>query len=280
MILKSYSKINLTLRVNDKLKNNLHNIQSYFCLINLCDEIRIKKIFKKTKRKDEIKFFGRFSKNIDNLNNTVSSTLRLLRKKKLISNYYSIKVKKKIPIFSGLGGGTGNAVSLANFLTKSKNKKGLSDLLDNYIGSDSRLFFYKQGFLKSLKSVKSFKKYDLYFLLIYPRINCSTKFIYSKVKNYSPRQRISLIKFTNKDSFLNFIAKEKNDLQGIVEKKYPKIKKLIKAIKSENGCYISRMTGSGSVCFGVFKSKKSAKVALNRIKLKFPKYWMCVAKTI
>ena len=117
MILKSYSKINLTLSVNDKLKNNLHNIQSYFCLINLCDEIKIKKIFKKANKKDEIKFFGRFSKNIDNLNNTVSSTLKLLRKKKLISNYYSIKVKKKIPIFSGLGGGTGNAVSLANFLT-------------------------------------------------------------------------------------------------------------------------------------------------------------------
>ena len=44
MVIKSYSKINLSLCVNSKLKNGLHNIQSYFCLISLCDKIRVKKI--------------------------------------------------------------------------------------------------------------------------------------------------------------------------------------------------------------------------------------------
>ena len=48
----------------------------------------------------------------------------------------------------------------------------------------------------------------------------------------------------------------------------------------KKGCYFSRMTGSGSVCYGVFKSEKTAKAALNRIKLKHPKYWLSVAKTI
>ena len=48
MVLKSYSKINLSLLVNSKnQKNGLHNIQSYFCLINLKDKIKIKKIKKK-----------------------------------------------------------------------------------------------------------------------------------------------------------------------------------------------------------------------------------------
>ena len=44
MVLNSYAKINLTLKVNFKGKNNLHEIQSYFCLINLADKIRIRKI--------------------------------------------------------------------------------------------------------------------------------------------------------------------------------------------------------------------------------------------
>ena len=30
MVLKSYSKINLSLKVNSKNKNNLHEIQSFF----------------------------------------------------------------------------------------------------------------------------------------------------------------------------------------------------------------------------------------------------------
>ena len=42
MFLYSYSKINLSLNVNSKLKNGLHEIQSYFCLINLSDKIRNK----------------------------------------------------------------------------------------------------------------------------------------------------------------------------------------------------------------------------------------------
>ena len=44
MVLKSFSKINLSLSVNKKLKNGLHNIQSYYCLINLHDKIKITKI--------------------------------------------------------------------------------------------------------------------------------------------------------------------------------------------------------------------------------------------
>ena len=42
MILKSFSKINLSLNINGKFKKNgLHKIQSYFCLIDIFDEIKI-----------------------------------------------------------------------------------------------------------------------------------------------------------------------------------------------------------------------------------------------
>ena len=62
MVLKSFSKINLSLSVNKKLKKNgLHDIQSYFCLIDLFDQIKIKKI---KGRKDVVKFQGKFSRYI------------------------------------------------------------------------------------------------------------------------------------------------------------------------------------------------------------------------
>ena len=44
MIVKSFSKINLSLNVNKKMNNGLHDLQSYFCLIDLYDLIQIKKI--------------------------------------------------------------------------------------------------------------------------------------------------------------------------------------------------------------------------------------------
>ena len=58
MVLKSYAKINLSLIINKKLKNGLHNIQSIYYLIDLYDKIYIKKI--KNKKFDRISFYGPF----------------------------------------------------------------------------------------------------------------------------------------------------------------------------------------------------------------------------
>ena len=279
MILKSFSKINLTLNVNRKLKKNkLHDIQSYFCLINLFDQIKIKKI---KGRKDLVKFKGKFSKYIKKKNNSIIDVLKILRKRNLISDYYSVLVDKRIPVFSGMGGGTSNAVCLIKYFARNKINKNLSSILDKKIGSDLKLFFYEQGFLKNLKTINDFpRKYKLYFLLVYPNIRCSTRYVYSKVKKYSSKSKYSFSKINDKSKFIDFLINENNDLQSIVENKYPIIKKLIIEIGKKKGCYFSRMTGSGSVCYGVFKSRKTAKAALNAIKLKHPKCWLSVAKTI
>ena len=279
MLLKSFSKINLSLNINRKLKTKkLHDIQSYFCLINLFDQIKIKKI---KGRRDIVKFKGKFSKYIKKKDNSIIDTLKILRKSNLISDYYSVLVNKRIPVFSGMGGGTSNAVCLIKYFARNKTNKNLLSILDKKIGSDLKLFFYEQGFLKNLRTINNFRrKYKLYFLLVYPNVKCSTPYVYSKVKKYSSKSKYSFNKINDKSKFIKSLTKKNNDLQFIVEKKYPIIKKLIIEIGQKKGCYFSRMTGSGSVCYGVFKSQKTAKVALNGIKLKYPKYWASVAKTI
>ncbi len=279
MLLKSFSKINLSLSINKKLKKKgLHDIQSYFCLINLFDQIEIKKI---QGSKDIVKFQGYFARYVRASRNSILATLTILRERNLISNYYSVLVNKKIPVFAGMGGGTSNAVALIKYLIKKKVNKNLLSIFDKKIGSDVKLFFYEQGFLKNLKIIKSFpRKYKLYFLLVYPNVRCSTKHIYSKVKKYSSKSKYSFDKINNKIKFIDFLNNSSNDLQSIVENKFPVIKKLISEIGQKKGCYFSRMTGSGSVCYGVFKSEKMAKAALNRIRLKHPQYWSSVAKTV
>ena len=279
MILKSFSKINLSLKVNRKLKNSrLHEIQSYFCLVNLYDDIKIKKI---KDQKDIIRFRGKFSKYIKKSSNSVIDVLNILRERNLISSYYSVSINKKIPVFGGMGGGTSNAIYLVKHLTRNKIDKNLLKVLSKRIGSDVRIFLYHQGFISNLKKIYSFqKKHSLYFLLVYPTIKCSTKYIYSKVRKFSQKSDFSFKKIEVKKKFIKLLINENNNLQSIVENKHPTIKRLIIEIRQRKGCYFSRMTGSGSVCYGVFKSKKSAKAALNIIKVKYPKYSSWVAKTI
>mgnify|MGYP003997753085 FL=1 len=277
MVLKSFSKINLSLNINSKLKNGLHDIQSYYCLINLFDKIKIRKIDKK---KDKVVFFGPFVKHIKKSNNSIINLLKLLRKLELISGYYSVNVIKNIPVFSGLGGGTSNAASVLKFLLKGKVSKNILEKVEKLIGSDLRLFFHKQGFLQNLRTIKTIKKQKLFFLLSRPNIICSTKKIYSKVKKYSKKKKFNFQKMNNKKGFINYILEQNNELQSIVEEEYPSIKILLKDINTEKGCYFSRMSGSGSVCYGLFNNESNAKKALNKIKTKHPKFWFSIAKTV
>ncbi len=278
MLIKSYAKINLSLTIIKKIrKKKLHDIQSQFCLINLFDTISIKT---NKKNIDKIYFNGPHSKYVNKSNNSIQKILKIMRNFKLISNYYSIKIYKQIPVFAGLGGGSSNAASLLNFLSKRKIEDKIFNKIINLVGSDLRLFFYNQGVLQNLEKVVKFKKkYNLFFLVVYPNIKCSTKEVYSKVKNYNKKKVLKHI-YKNKVALINHIFNLKNDLQSIVEKKYPLIQKLLLNISNEKGCYFSRMTGSGSACYGLFRDKRSSKVALKRLRKKYPKFWFSIAKTI
>ena len=279
-MIKSYSKINLFLKVLKKTNKGLHNIQSSAMLLELHDKITLKKI---NKKKDDIKFIGQFKKNINKKTNTISKTLFLLRKYNLIDKKkkYKITINKKIPVFAGLGGGTSNAVFLIKHILKNKIDTKLLKIFEKKIGSDFRLFFFKHSFQKNLKKILKFKKnYSFNFVLVYPNINCSTKAIYSKVKEFNLPLKNDLSKIASKNRYIKFIKNEKNDLQKIVETKHKKIKKVLDLIKTQKNCLFSRMTGSGSVCFGVFFNRKSAKQGLIKIQKKLPNCWCVLTKSI
>jgi 4-diphosphocytidyl-2-C-methyl-D-erythritol kinase len=279
-MIKSYCKINLSLRVLKKMKSGLHDIQTNTMLLNLHDLIEIKKIDSK---KDEVIFKEKFKKHISENNNSIINTIKILRKNNLIKEKQKFKIciKKKIPVFSGLGGGTSNSAFIIKYFIKKKINDKVLNLFENTIGSDLRLFFNKQVFQKNLRNIKKYKKnFQLYFTLVYPNMKCSTKEIYSKVKKFNKPSNIDYSKIQSKAVLIKLIKKENNYLQKISISKYKGLKFIISFIEAQKDCYYSRMTGSGSVCYGMFKSHNSAKIALKKIKKRFPKYWCVTAKTI
>ena len=280
-MIKSYCKINLFLKVLKKLKKTgLHNIQSNTALLALHDEITIEL---STKKEDEVKFYGKFSRHVPKNKNTVVDTMKILRDQKLISDFkrYKITINKKIPVFAGLGGGTSNSVFLTKYFLDNKIKKSLLPIFEEKIGSDFRLFFYKNSYQESLQNIKEFKKkYKFYFILVYPYIKCSTKSIYSKVTHFKSPLKKGLSKISTLEKYIQFLKNESNNLQGIVEKKFKKTIKILELISSLKNCHFSRVTGSGSVCYGIFTSKSAAMSGQKMVQKKFRNYWCVVTKTI
>ena len=282
--IKSYCKINLTLRVLKKLNSGYHSISSLITFTDLHDKILISKT---NRTKDIISFSGRFQKGIDKKKNTISKLLNLLRQKKMINKQmFKINIEKNIPHGSGLGGGSSNAAVLLNYFN-SKMKMNLSkeqlQKLAFKIGSDVPIILEKKNtFLTGKKNtiMRINQNFRLNLLIVYPGIICSTEKIYKNNKKNIPKKTPNLFKKISIKNLLNLLKNNDNDLQETVIKIYPKIKKIIDFIKLQNGCYFSRITGSGSACIGIFSSKKNAIYAQKMIKLKFPRYWSFVSKTI
>jgi len=280
--IKSYCKINLTLKVVSKLNNGYHNIASLITFSDLHDNISISKI---NKHKDKIVFLGKFRKGINKKSNTVTKVLKLLRSKNLLKDqFFKINVKKNIPHGSGLGGGSSNAADLLNYFdNKIKLKMNKKKKLARKIGFDVPISLErKNSFLTGKKDeiLRLKKNFNLNLLIVYPNLICSTKEIFKQNKK---RGVLKLPYFFNKNGnkkIINFLKFENNDLEETAIKIYPKIKKIINYIQSQKGCYFSRITGSGSACIGIFSNMKNALYAKKMIKLKYPKYWCAVSKTM
>ena len=278
-MIKSHGKINLFLRITGKNKY-LHNIQTNSTLLDLHDKISIKRIYKE---KDIIKFKGKFARHIDNKSNSIKKTISILRNLNLLNSKikYKITIDKKIPVFSGLGGGTSNSIFILNFFLNNKINSKIKSIFEKKIGSDINLFFFKNTFQQNMKKITKIKKnYKFYFILVKPNFDCSTKKIYSQVKTFSSPTKFVSNNFKTRGAYISFLKKQKNDLQKIVEKKHKKIVEILDLINLQKNCCFSRMTGSCSVCFGIFLNKRSATLGFKKIKKKLPHCWCVMTKTI
>ncbi len=282
VVLKSYGKVNLFLKVGKNLKNKkLHNVQSLIFLISLNDKIIIQET---NQLNDTVKFVGRFKKNV-NRSNSVSKCLSLLRKKGFLNKKvgYKITIKKNIPVFSGFGGGSSNAATIIKYFLKGKKiSKKTINYFSKFLGSDLRVFLKsKKIFQKNLLTIREFKKnYKFYFVLIYPFLRSSTKDAYSRLNKFERIQNKNNYRSNSRLDLVSKLKLENNFLEKVVISKFPLVKKILKELELIKNCEFSRLTGSGSACFGLFLNKRDGALALKQIKKRFPKFWCVLSKTI
>ena len=277
--IKSFAKINISLKVLKKLKSGFHSIESIISFINLYDQIFINK---NNKKNHEVKFYGKFSKKITK-NNTILNLLKLLDKmNKLKGQKFLIKVYKNIPTKSGLGGGSMNAASvLKYFLEKEKVKLDLKEIkyVTSEIGSDVIIGMQRKNLiLQGNGEVSRIRKnFNLFALLVKPSFGCPTKKIY-KLNRYLSKSNLKNRK--QSEININFLIKSTNDLEKAAFKKYPALEKIKRFMNTFINVRFVRMTGSGSTIIAYFNSKKAALNAEKILKKKYKNYWCILSKTI
>lgn len=269
--LKSPAKINLYLKVLRKRKDGYHQIKTVFERIDLFDEVLLK-----TRKDQRIKIYCRHpAVPIDNSNLMFKAAELLKKDFGSKSTGLDIRLKKRIPVAAGLGGGSSNAASVLVGLNKLWNlglNKGRLRHYASKIGSDVPFFVSNSSFAIGTgrgEHIKSLSKSRvLWHILVVPYNKLSTKEIYSGLnlrltKNEdNVNMLVRALKNFDLSRLKDYIV---NDLEDVASKKLPKLLHIKEKLK-KLGVGVFCLSGSGPAIFGILKSKKEAEQKARELK--------------
>jgi len=229
MKIKSHAKVNIFLKMVG-IKDNYHLLKSRFMKVdNLYDEIS----FEKSKN-EKFTIEGNFSCKLEqNTIYKVYHELKTIPKVEEFFKNYKVIVKKNIPEFAGLGGGSSNCASFL-LLTNRVLNLALSqqEMLDigKKIGSDVSFFLYDVNSANVSgvgEVVEIFDEELLNIKTLTPPIKCSTKEVYQTFRkeflNFDLKLADKLITLNSEEILTNFKPQELNDLLPPALSLYPSI---------------------------------------------------------
>tara|TARA_X000000368_G_scaffold343635_1_gene282275 strand:- start:276 stop:1115 length:840 start_codon:yes stop_codon:yes gene_type:complete len=260
MLIRSNTKVNIGLKVLNKRSDGLHNLITIFQEINFGDSIQLKKNKSGCQIKSNVNWIP-----LDN-SNLCFKAYNVLSEKLSKDLGVIIDINKKVPVGSGIGGGSANAAATLIGLNSLYNL-GLDhnklEKIGSSIGADVPFFIRggtQLGEKTGSKLTPITKKLDATILLVIPKVSISTEWAYRMIKNKLKTGR-SILKFADlmRSNFLSYKFFE-NDFEKIVIPAYPEIGS-IKNRMLDSGANFASLSGSGSTVFGVYNNKAFAKKA-------------------
>lgn len=259
----SPAKINLDLIVENKRKDNFHNINSLIQPINFYDEIHIER--SESAKLIDLDFPDKIVKYDDNL---IVKAAQSFFKNFKVSGGIKISVKKRIPIGSGMGGGSSNAASTLIGLSKLFNIDRFSDLekIGLELGSDVPFFLYSRTSRVSGRGeiIKPFNiDEQMKYLIILPGIESNTKKLFEMWDNKQVRvdceRKINFKPYLEKKTIINKnLFTMRNDFTPLLLMQNERYIEIFKTLKDLNIDSYS-ISGTGSTIFCVMNKNEDFK---------------------
>lgn len=262
--LKALAKINLGLDVLGKREDGYHDVRMVMQTIYLYDNIIMTGTKEPGIRIETNLFFLPV-----NENNIAYKAAKLLMEEFHIKEGITIKLEKRIPVAAGLAGGSSNAAAVLHGMNRMF-QLGLSekDLMERGVklGADvpycvMRGTVLAEGIGEILTPLSPMPKCHI--LIAKPPISVSTQLVYEKLDSGIIQQHPDIdgiIRGLDQDDIDQVAKSMGNVLENVTILEYPVIDK-IKNVMKESGALNAMMSGSGPTVFGIFRDRKSAKLA-------------------
>ena len=274
----SYSKINLTLNILGKRRDGYHNIETIMQSINLTDRIFIKEEKEGIKIKCSHPLVP-----IDTQSLTYRSAEKILNRYR-IKKGVKIEIDKKIPLASGMAGGSANSASILVGINKlfalNLSNKDLREIGEELgmdvpfcIQNGTAIAYHRGEKVTPLPPINP----PMWIIIINPGFEIPTKWAYNnidldQIKREKNNTKVMLKAL--KEVGLEEIAKNLfNSFEELIIKKYPEIGK-IKDRLIEESALGALMSGSGPTVFGIAQNKEQALKIYKKLKSEYKSIWV------
>ena len=277
------AKINLFLHITGRRDDGLHLLNSLVAFTDIGDEVKIEP----AKGFDFVvkgPFAGNFatseqSKYADSQNIVVKAAHALahLAGQKLD---YQITLTKNLPLASGIGGGSSDAAACIWGLMKIWSIAPQAPFLDDLLlalGADVPVCFQchsasVSGIGEVITPMRQFPECPI--VLVHPGVSCSTAEIFKSFE----RTQASVLEmpegFDDIYQLCEFLKLADNHLYDAALQQLPILSDVIRSLNKTDNVLISRMSGSGATCFGLYEREEQAQAAAERIAIEHPGWWV------
>lgn len=274
------AKVNLCLHVEGKRQDGYHELESLVVFADVCDDVSFT-----PDRRDELTVAGPFAAAIDGEN-------LIFKAKRAVSAWLEqeitghFRLMKNIPVAAGLGGGSSDAAAVIRALLSAyaaeRPHSPAFAASTARIGADVPVCLHHRaawmrGVGEEITPVNHVC--GLPALLVNPGVKLSTRDVFNALdaKPYDPDERGNLTpvwSWTCVDEAADCLAYGRNDLEPPAVALQPMIAEILALLKSTDGCVLSRLSGSGPTCFGLFRTMENARAAEEDLRQRFPRWWV------
>jgi 4-diphosphocytidyl-2-C-methyl-D-erythritol kinase len=280
------AKINLALHVTGRRDDGYHLLDSLVVFATVGDRLEFA-----SDKEDRLTIFGRFAASLptdavgtgQNLVVRARDALRAWAEtKNLPTPPVGIRLKKNLPVASGIGGGSADAAATLRGLDR------LWDLgvpradlhaMALKLGADVPMCvesrsLVARGIGEEIALLEDVP--ELFLLLVNPLAEVPTPSVFRALSRRDnppldlPEEGAPL------EQWLGTLAASRNDLQAAAESLEPRITQALELIR-EADPMLARMSGSGATCFGIYRSQAGLDRALAKLEAERPAWYIAGA---
>lgn len=281
------AKINLALHITGRRPDGYHLIESLVVFSGLGDRIAVQPT-----EEDAFQLEGPeaavLSTEAESGNLVVRARERLrdvARRSGVELPPVTITLDKRLPVASGIGGGSADAAATLKALCSLWGYDPGADIMASLaldLGADVPMCLdgralVARGIGEKLSPVEF--GFDLDLVIVNPRVSVSTPAVFSALEHRDNAPLPAPDGLNDKDRFFEWLRAMRNDLQQPAERMVPAIGDCLSALH-DAGARLARMSGSGASCFGVFASAEAAQTAEASLRNQNPGWFIAATQSV